>query len=94
MDVEFGVSKTALNRSQLYRHCDLDDIPFALSSEADECTQPGIGQERALEAIEFGIGMPHRFYNLYLLGSIGLGKHAALRQFLDAQAATQATPSD
>lgn len=85
---------TALKWSQLYTNCDLSDISSALTAEAIDPAQTSIGQGRALEAIEFGIGMPHPYYNLFLLGSTGLGKHAILKQVLDIKAASQESPPD
>ena len=88
------MSDTCLKWSQLYTHCDQKQVPFVLTSESGDSAQAGMGQARALEAIEFGIGMRHRFYNLFLLGSVGLGKHAVLEKILGAEAAKQPTPSD
>ncbi len=88
------MSETRLPASSLFTACDAAQVPYALTSEAESGVPAVVGQDRALESIEFGIGMSHRFYNLYLLGSTGLGKHAVLRQVLDTQAADQSTPSD
>lgn len=88
------MSDTRLKWSQLYTHCDPKQVPFALTSDAGDSAQAGMGQARALEAIEFGIGMRHRFYNLFLLGSIGLGKHAVVKKVLGAEVVKQAAPSD
>jgi len=88
------MSDTRLKWSQLYTHCDQEKVPFALTSQVGDTAVAGMGQSRALEAIEFGIGMPHRFYNLFLLGSTGLGKHAVVKKVLRAEASRQSTPSD
>ena len=88
------MAETTLKPSQLYTRCDYQDIPFELTTELDDSESAVIGQARALEAIEFGVGMQHRFYNLFLLGSTGLGKHAMVKQVLEAEAAKQGTPSD
>lgn len=88
------MSDAALKWSQLYTPCDPKQVPYALTSEAGDSEWAGMGQSRALEAIEFGIGMRHRFYNLFLLGSTGLGKHTVVEKVLKAEAAKQPTPSD
>lgn len=53
-----------------------------------------IGQERAVDAVRFGISMRRPGYNLFVLGPTGLGKHTLLRGFLNAEASHVPTPSD
>jgi lon-related putative ATP-dependent protease len=56
---------------------------------------PGIiGQERAEEAVRFAIGIRRYGYNLYALGTSGMGKHGFVRAFLEKQAASEPRPSD
>ena len=51
-------------------------------------TCPGIiGQERAEEAVRFAIGIRRYGYNLYALGTSGMGKHGFVRAFLERPAA-------
>ena len=38
-----------------------------------------LGQERALEAVEFGIGIRQKGFNLFVLGPPGLGKQTMVR---------------
>ena len=51
-----------------------------------------LGQERALEAVEFGIGIRQKGFNLFVLGPPGLGKQTMVRQLLEQKAAKQRTP--
>ena len=82
-----------LTAEQLYHACDVAALAF--DSTADLADLPGsLGQERALGALHFGVGIRHEGYNLYVMGSPGLGKHAIVRQLLDRQAAGVAPPSD
>ena len=53
-----------------------------------------IGQDRAVEAVRFGIGIRQDGYNMFALGPPGVGKHTMVRQFLEQQAAREATPDD
>ncbi len=85
---------TALEADQLYTRCDPSLVPFKLTSDVDASPPTMIGQARALEAIEFGIGMVRPFYNLFLVGSIGLGKRTLLNRILTSQVHRQPTPSD
>ena len=42
-----------------------------------------INQERATNAIDFGLGMKQNGYNLYVLGPTGSGKRTMVRNFLE-----------
>ncbi len=53
-----------------------------------------LGQDRALEAIEFGAEMTRPGYNLFLLGPEGTGKHETIMALLKAKAAEREAPSD
>jgi len=53
-----------------------------------------MGQERALEAIIFGIGIKNQGYNLYAMGPSGIGKRSLIRALLEQKAITQKVPSD
>jgi len=53
-----------------------------------------IGQDRAIHAIQFGIGMTRQGYNIYALGPSGMGKHTFVQRFVEEQAAQEPAPSD
>ncbi|MBI2867848.1 MAG: AAA family ATPase [Chloroflexi bacterium] len=53
-----------------------------------------IGQQRALEALQFGLGMLDSGYNMYVSGPLGTGKTTAVKAFLEAEAAKKSPPSD
>jgi lon-related putative ATP-dependent protease len=82
-----------LSPEQLYRHCDLSKVDFSTTDDFTSLTHL-IGQQRALEAINFGVGMQHEGYNLYVSGSIGVGKQTLIDQVVGAQALERPTPSD
>jgi len=72
-----------------------DPAGFSFRSTAELTPFEGlIGQERAVEATAFGIGMRHRGYNLFVLGPAATGKTTSMRRLLDVTAAAEATPSD
>jgi len=77
----------------LYRATDPSSLGFATTDELPDLDQI-VGQQRAVEAVEFAIGIRHEGYNLFALGPAGTGKHTVLRQFLASQAAAEAAPSD
>jgi hypothetical protein len=82
-----------LKAEELRAICDPATLPFR--STADLAPLPGlIGQERALDATAFGIGMKNAGYNLFVLGRPATGKTTSMRRLLDAAAAEGATPAD
>ena len=52
------------------------------------------GQSRAVAALEFGLGVSHRGFNVYVAGAPGTGKMTAVRNFLEELARNQETPPD
>ena len=77
----------------VYRTCQIDRLPFQTTSElADVDEAPG--QDRAAEAIRFGIGMAHRSYNLFAMGSEGLGRRTLVDRLLRQSASLRPTPPD
>lgn len=83
----------ALDASQLYQRCDSAQFDFETTAEL-ESLDAVIGQDRALAALKFGIGIRSEGYNLYVLGPPGTGKQTAVRRYLEQQAASQKRPSD
>ena len=79
--------------SQLYNACDLSGLAFATTAELHE-TIEHLGQSRAMEALKFGIGIKHEGYNLYVMGSTGLGKHQTVNKLLEKESVSATTPSD
>ena len=77
----------------LYKPCDLTDFKFETTAELADLTEL-IGQERAREAIRFGVGIRRPGFNLFLLGPAGTGKFGAVREFLLQRAAGEPTPDD
>jgi len=53
-----------------------------------------IGQARATEALEFGLQMKDKGYNIYVCGSTGTGRTTFAREFANKKAATEAIPPD
>lgn len=53
-----------------------------------------IGQERALEAVQFGTRISSPGYNLFALGSSGSGRHTAIRKLVEETAASAPAPDD
>ncbi|HEU4730097.1 MAG TPA: AAA family ATPase [Kofleriaceae bacterium] len=84
---------TELRPDELFRSCDPHDLPFESTASEPEPVEV-LGQDRALEAARFAIGIRHDGYNLFALGPHGVGKHTTLRQLLEREAAHQPPPAD
>ena len=82
-----AAQRAALAQSRLYRHCDPQQLSFATTEELQSLGEH-LGQDRAVEALSFGLQIPHDGYNIFLLGSPGVGKRDLLASQLDAATAT------
>lgn len=82
-----------LTAQQLYHACDVATLGCDSTADLTDL-ESSLGQERALGALHFGVGIRHEGYNLYVMGSPGLGKHAIVRHLLAKQAAQVAPSSD
>jgi len=73
--------KFRLSTKELYKVCDLSALNIQ-SSEDLQNLEEVIGQDRALSALDFGLNMSHKGYNLFILGSEGIGKTALIKKLL------------
>ncbi|MCV6613219.1 MAG: AAA family ATPase [Amphritea sp.] len=64
---------TRLSPDQLYRHCSTELLPFKTTETLEPYTG-FFGQERAVEAMEFGIGMKRPGYNMFVMGNPHTGR--------------------
>ncbi|MGL6159631.1 Lon protease family protein [Microbulbifer sp.] len=74
-----------LSPDQLYQHCPLEWLELEPAAEKAVESRP-FGQDRALEALDFAVDMPGGGYNLYVAGSVGLGKHSLVNKRVSAWA--------
>jgi hypothetical protein len=81
-----------LSPESLFHACDPLLLDFETTADLPELDKV-IGQDRALEALDFGIGMPHEGYNLYVLGSTGLGKRTLVNRLLTEASAGRPVPA-
>ena len=86
-------SHPPLKAKQLARHCDPKQFPFKNTRELDELTDI-VGQDRAVKAITFGVGIKHKGFNLYVMGPAGMGRHSIVRRFLAKQGPQQGPVDD
>jgi lon-related putative ATP-dependent protease len=87
------MSVAPLEPSALYRQC--DPAQLGLETTADLDVRDGlIAQDRAIQAVRFGIGIRHAGYNLFALGPSGTGKYALIRSALQERAKHESVPPD
>ncbi|MEZ4515443.1 MAG: ATP-binding protein [Chloroflexota bacterium] len=77
----------------LRRICDPATLPFETTAEVTP-TRELIGQPRAARALEFGMGLKSKGYNIFATGEAGTGRSPAIRDFLQARCGTEAVPDD
>jgi len=84
---------TELPVDKLRRTCDPQMLGYE-STEEMEPLETIIGQERAVRALEFGLGIQDLGFNIYVAGPSGTGKTTAVRRFLEEVARGKAVPPD
>ena len=82
-----------ISPAEAYHRCDPDSFAFETTREVEELSH-FIGQDRALEAVDFGIGMQQEGFNLFVLGPEGSGRHSVIESFIHDKAGKETTPSD
>ena len=86
-------NKNELNYKDLKMNCNPNIFNFDSTAEL-EAIQDGIGQERGIKALEFGLQVDLKGYNLYLEGPSGVGKTSYTRNYLNKISAKKKVPSD
>jgi len=82
-----------LSIDQLYRVCETEYLPFK-TTETLEPFAGFFGQERALDAMEFGVGMERPGYNLFVMGTPHTGRFSFAMESLRNVAKKQRKPHD
>lgn len=86
-------NKNELSYKDLKFTCDETVFSFEDTSELTPIVT-GIGQERGIKALEFGVNVDIKGYNLYLEGPSGVGKTMYAKNYLDKISKKKKTPSD
>lgn len=71
--------------------CDLSYLPFTCTAEMTPL-EDFIGQDRAIRAIEFGLGVNKPGFNIFVTGLTGTGKTSIIKAFLKKITSGQTTP--
>ncbi|MBR3001953.1 MAG: AAA family ATPase [Clostridia bacterium] len=86
-------TKNELSYKDLKITCNPDIFQFETTEEL-EPIRTGIGQDRGIQALEFGIQIDVKGYNLYLEGPGGVGKTMYTKNYLNQVAAKKKVPND
>jgi len=82
-----------LKVKDVYSKCDLSKLGFKTTDDLGECDD-FIGQERAVKAIHFGLGVKSNGYNIYVAGPPGVGKTTVINTNVSQLAKKGPRPSD
>ena len=85
------MATSELSPQELRRECK----PLACESSASLDRLEGIvGQDRALRALDFGLGIEEKGFNIYAAGQPGTGKTTAVRTYVENMAKGRTAPPD
>jgi lon-related putative ATP-dependent protease len=79
--------------SELRPACDPSVFAFQTTAEVEPHVGL-IGQDRAVEAIKFGLAIDSRGFNICVAGEPGTGRTTAVREYLETFAATRPPPDE
>ena len=82
-----------LTADEVVRRVDPQELSFDSTDEIRDVAVI-VGQDRAVEAFNLGVEIRGDGFNIFALGSSGLGKRALVLRFLERRAAERPTPHD
>ncbi|MGM0378140.1 MAG: Lon protease family protein [Bacillota bacterium] len=85
--------KTKVNVEKLKSCCDLDELNFETTKELEELNDI-IGQDRAKEALDIGLDINKKGFNVYVAGTWGSGRSTFVKRVTEKIASKQAPPDD
>jgi lon-related putative ATP-dependent protease len=84
---------TELTADKAYKECESNNVGCD-SSEELAALESIVGQDRAIRAMQFGLGIKEKGFNIYVSGMPGTGRTTAVRKYLEEMAATKPVPND
>lgn len=85
--------KNELGYKELKVTCDPKLLNFNTTDELEPIST-GIGQERGIKALEFGLNVDINGYNVYVEGPYGVGKTAYVKNYLSTISKKKKVPND
>ncbi|HXG50439.1 MAG TPA: ATP-binding protein [candidate division Zixibacteria bacterium] len=80
-----------VSADRLSWRCDLSFLPFSCTADMNPL-EDFIGQDRAMRAIEFGLGVNKPGFNIFVTGLTGTGKTSIIKAFLRKVTSERAAP--
>ena len=74
--------------------CNPNQFKFETTKELVDTNDLVYGQERGVKALNFGLDIDIKGYNIYLEGTNGVGKTVYAKKTLTAKAAKEKVPND
>jgi len=87
------MKNTPLDPSELYKPCNVEHLKFSSTEELQDI-DIALGQQRAVEAVKFGIRMHKNGYNIFAMAPSGTGKRTTVQQLVEHEASRQSIPAD
>lgn len=84
---------TRLEAAALYKVCDAEQLPFKTTATLEPFTG-FFGQHRAVDAMQFGIGMRRPGYNMFVMGNPHTGRFSFAMENLRSCAKKERKPGD
>ena len=85
--------KNELSYRDLKMVCNQNMFDFETTEELEHIND-GIGQERGIKALQFGINVDVKGYNIYIEGPSGVGKTMYAKNYLDSISGKKKVPCD
>ncbi|HZZ79743.1 MAG TPA: AAA family ATPase [Gemmataceae bacterium] len=82
-----------VNADELSLRLDPAELGFQTTADVSPLDTP-LGQERALAALELGLSIRKKGYNIYVSGMIGSGRKQLVQQLVKERASKEPTPPD
>lgn len=91
-EIQKTLQQTKLSAEQLTHIPNLEKIPA--STRRIKPLNNFLGQDRAKASVEAGISLPYSGYNIFAVGTSGLGKRTMIKRLLKQHAKSMPTPDD
>src|SRR5262245_45946493 len=82
-----------ITAEQARRRADLSSVTFRSTADLEPLTTM-VGQERAVQALHLGLGVPQQGYNIFVSVLAGSGARTQVEELLREKSATLTTPGD
>ena len=84
---------TELSADKVHKVCEADNVGCNSTQELT-ALETIVGQDRAIRAMQFGLGIKEKGFNIYVSGMPGTGRTTAVRRYLELEAGNKPVPND